>query len=319
MKTMPPEPAGATVDLGRFIHDFIEDFLASHDNNNLGSDSQARAWDGFLLGFSSGADDLYQFFKTHIGDFHWTPAEAFALGMAPGQAPDEIAPPPALAPATIVPAAVVPAGELTVVSWALCQTEETRAANRSQTRWPSEPWARARIYGQRCSRALHKAVLEALDSQGYRAVAPALLPQCVQNESPEFGEAYPWSERHVAYASGLGTFGLSGGLITERGKAHRLGSLVLQARIAPTVRPYSDPFEYCLHYATGACTECADRCPAGSIDPGGRDKQACAKHLDPGTADYVKQNYGFDGYGCGLCQTAVPCEARIPERNTPTC
>jgi hypothetical protein len=173
MKTMPPEPAGATVDLGRFIHDFIEDFLASHDNNNLGSDSQARAWDGFLLGFSSGADDLYQFFKTHIGDFHWTPAEAFALGMAPGQAPDEIAPPPALAPATIVPAAVVPAGELTVVSWALCHTEETRAANRSQTRWPSEPWARARIYGQRCSRALHKAVLEALDSQGYRAVAPA--------------------------------------------------------------------------------------------------------------------------------------------------
>ena len=24
--------------------------------------------------------------------------------------------------------------------------------------------------------------------------------------------------------------------------------------------------------------------------------------------------YGFDGYGCGLCQTRVPCESKIPTR-----
>lgn len=34
----------------------------------------------------------------------------------------------------------------------------------------------------------------------------------------------------------------------------------------------------------------------------------------PGTADYVKSNYKFDGYGCGLCQTKVPCESKIPEK-----
>jgi len=30
--------------------------------------------------------------------------------------------------------------------------------------------------------------------------------------------------------------------------------------------------------------------------------------------DLVKKEYGFDGYGCGLCQTRVPCESRIPAR-----
>ncbi len=33
------------------------------------------------MGYSSGDDELYDFWKEHIGAFHWTPAEAFALGM----------------------------------------------------------------------------------------------------------------------------------------------------------------------------------------------------------------------------------------------
>jgi len=28
----------------------------------------------------------------------------------------------------------------------------------------------------------------------------------------------------------------------------------------------------------------------------------------------VKSRYGFEGKGCGLCQTKVPCESRIPVR-----
>jgi hypothetical protein len=27
---------------------------------------------------------------------------------------------------------------------------------------------------------------------------------------------------------------------------------------------------------------------------------------------YIQSNYGFDGYSCGLCQTCVPCESKIP-------
>lgn len=283
--------------LAEFIHDFIEQYLAVPENNNLGAGTHRQAWGGFLLGFSSGANDLYEFYKKHIGEFHWTPAEAFALGTADAASPQTAAP-----------------DELTVVSFAVFPTEETKAANRLETRWPSEPWARTRIYGQRCLRQLQRALVTALKDKGYDAVAPVLLPQAREYRSRRFGDAWNWSERHAAYASGLGTFSLAGGLITERGQAHRLASVIVRAKIPSTEVPYTEPFEYCLYFTTGECVDCVDRCPVGSISPGGRNKRACAEHLDPATGDYVKATYAFDGYGCGLCQTGVPCESRIPAR-----
>jgi len=297
--------------LRAFIARFIQEFLADPEKNNLGPGTTDQAWDGFVLGFSSGADPLYDFLKEHIGEFHWSPAEAFTLGWpaaqtAAAEAHDAAGGPSAAGPGNPRP------DELTVVSWALCQTEATKKANRAQTRFPSEPWARSRIYGQKCGRSLQRALVKALASQGYAAVAPALLPEWTETESPTYGRASTWSERHVAYVSGLGTFSLCGGLITERGQAARFGSLVVHAAIPSTARSYSDPFAYCLFYHDRSCTACVDRCPVGSVTPGGRDKKACAQHLESATADYVKHEYGFDGYGCGLCQTGVPCESGIP-------
>ncbi len=285
--------------LGAFIAEFVDGFLAVPENNNMGPGTTSKAWDGSLLGFSSGADELYPFWKDHIGDFHWTPAEAFTLGTA--------------ADVSAMPAATVRPEELTVVSFALCQTEEAKAANRAQIKFPSEQWARTRIYGQRHNVALQKALVSALIARGFQAIVPALLPEYDQRESPSFGQASTWSERHVAYTSGLGTFGLCGGLITQRGMAVRLGSVIVCARVPATPRPYADPFAYCLHYhgQTG-CAACADRCPVGSVDETGRDKPACARHLDPATREYVRREYGFNGHGCGMCQTGVPCESGIP-------
>ena len=31
--------------------------------------------------------------------------------------------------------------------------------------------------------------------------------------------------------------------------------------------------------------------------------------------EHVKQTYHFEGYGCGLCQVGVPCEAGIPVKS----
>jgi epoxyqueuosine reductase len=286
-----------------FIEGFIRDFLAVPENNNLGPGSTDRAWDDFVVGFSSGADELYGFLKEHIGDFHWTPAEAFALGAsvaAEGSAPGDSA------------VALPRPEELTVISWALCQTEKTKAANRAQTLFPSEAWARSRIYGQRHQRSLQRALVAALTARGNPAIAPNLLPQAAEENSLNYGQASTWSERHVAYVSGLGTFGLCGGLITERGQAVRLGSVVVRATIQPTPRPYSDPFAYCLFFRDRSCVACVDRCPMGSVNIDGRDKEACARHLQPATEQFVKREYGFNGYGCGLCQTDVPCESGIP-------
>jgi len=287
-------------ELGGVVQDFIRDYISRPENNNLGPGTTGAAWEDVLVGFSDGADELYGFLKEHIGLFHWTPTEAFVLGEAAnrGSSDDDSDHPRP--------------DELTVISWALCQTESTKAANRAETELPSEPWARARIFGQDCNRRLHKALVETLTDRGYQAVAPGFIRQWAERSSPRFGPACTWSERHVAYISGLGTFSLSGGLITERGQAVRFGSVVVRASIPASPRRYSDPFAYCLFFARGTCGVCARRCPVGSISGEGRDKGACAKHLKPVSEEFVKREYGFDGYGCGICQTRVPCESGIP-------
>jgi hypothetical protein len=38
---------------------------------------------------------------------------------------------------------------------------------------------------------------------------------------------------------------------------------------------------------------------------------ACMKQCNA-TAQYAEKQMGLKGYGCGFCQTAVPCESRIP-------
>ena len=275
----------------RLCERILTDFIADPARNNMGPGRSDPAWEGFLLGFAAGDDPLFEDLKRHAGSQHWTPAEAFAAATAGNATP----------------------GDLTVVSWALCQTGVAKAANRRETRMPSEPWARSRIFGQAANVALHLTMLDALRAAGYEAVAPSLLPAWTEADPHTNNWRSTWSERHVAYVSGLGTFGLAGGLITQKGQAVRFGSLVVKAVIPVTSRPYDSPFAYCLHFTGGDCAACAERCPTGSVGVEGRDKEACALHLNPRSAEYIKREYGFDGYGCGLCQTAVPCESGIPE------
>ncbi|MDZ7760760.1 MAG: 4Fe-4S ferredoxin [Desulfovermiculus sp.] len=130
-------------------------------------------------------------------------------------------------------------------------------------------------------------------------------------KSARFSYASSWSERHVAHACGLGTFGLCDGLITAKGKAMRAGSVVAHIPIEPTPRLYSHHRAYCLFFAQGACGKCIERCPAGAITDTGHDKEKCRQHLAR-TREYVQDTYNFKGYGCGLCQVGVPCEAGIP-------
>ena len=322
----------AAEDLAQLVEQVFADFIADPERNNLGPDYPLPAWEGFLLGFARGDDPLWDEMKQAAGPQHWTPAEAFAAAravtaddgkvisrgkaMPADPAAAALAPRAAAAEADDVLPDIADPTELTVISWALCQTEATKAANRLETRMPSEPWARARVYGQDANRGLHLALLEALSAAGYEAVAPTMLPGWMEVGRSSNSWASSWSERHVAYVSGLGTFGLSGGLITVKGQAVRFGSVIVRAAISATPRPYDGPFAYCLELSGGSCAVCADRCPAGSVSVDGRDKEACAQHLDRGEK-YVKQAYGFAGYGCGLCQTAVPCESGIPEGLAP--
>ena len=162
------------------------------------------------------------------------------------------------------------------ISWILPQTTATKTDHRKQTEWPSERLARTRIFGEGVNDELRRL------------------------------------ETHTAYAVGLGTFGLSDGLITRKGKAHRAGSVIANLVLSRTKRPYKDRHAYCLFYTKRTCGACIKRCPARAITESGHDKEKCLAYLDM-TRAYVESHYGFKGYGCCLCQVGVPCESHIPE------
>jgi epoxyqueuosine reductase len=268
----------------------IQDFVRESPENTLRNPANEKAWGEPLVGFSRGDDPLYEKYKEVVGPFHWTPGEVFTRTF---------------------PGTPVEPGELTVISWILPQTEPTKADNRKQDVYPAERWMRSRVFGEQANDRLRQHVVGALGEAGYPAVAPVLSPEWEWRDSERYVLASNWSERHAAHASGLGTFGLCDGLITPVGKAMRAGSVVARIQIPPTPRPYSDHRAYCLFFADGTCGECIARCPVGAITEAGHDKVKCRTHAR-GASEFVRANFGFEGYGCGLCQTGVPCESGVP-------
>ena len=280
--------------LAAWIEAVIWDFIERSPENTLQGPFQEKAFENPLVGFSNGADPIFESYKQHVAPYHWTPLEIFKHTFPDSNATPE---------------------ELTVISWILPQTAATKADNRGQSTYPAERWARARIYGEEVNVKLRRLVVDLLQNEGYKAVAPMLSPLWKRKKSDQYVFASTWSERHMAYAAGLGTFGLCDGLITPRGKAMRTGSVVAHIQITATHRPYEDHRAYCLFFSRGICGQCITRCPVGALSEKGHDKLKCLQHLKPVSAEYVKANYGFDGYGCGLCQTAVPCESKIPTKD----
>jgi epoxyqueuosine reductase len=282
-----------TTDRAEWITTFIKDWVNTSPDNSLVNAAQDRAWDEPLVGFSRGDDAYWESFREHVGPFHWTPAEAFMLAYPNGM--------------------VLP-GSLTVISWVLPQTKQTKVETRKEKTYPPESWARARFFGETVNEKLRKHVVSELAKAGIRATAPMLLPQWSRMPSEKFVFSSKWSERHAAFVSGLGTFGLSDGLITPRGKAMRVGSVVAEMEVPATPRPYKGHQDYCLWFSQGTCKKCVKRCPVNALSEKGHDKIPCSKHVHETCKAYIVEHYGFEGYACGLCQTAVPCESRIPAK-----
>lgn len=255
-------------------------FIADHPGNHLpGSD--VPYLDEPLVGFASADDQLFREYREIIGPFHLLPEE-------------------------LLP------GARSVISWILPVSREVRESNRRQTGLPSREWALTRSHGEAVNGDLRRHLAAWLQSNGSAAAAPQYSPLWKEFSDTPVGIASTWSERHAAYAAGLGTFSLSDGLITPRGIAHRCGSVITDCPLAPTPRTSAGHHANCLHYHDGSCGACIARCPVGAITRSGHDKSRC-RELVYGTApEKLSAEYGVPQTGCGLCQTKVPCEAEIP-------
>lgn len=277
--------------------DLITDFVETSPENHVSEPDTIypnlaglKIYDAPLFGFASADDELFTTVFKKEGVIH----------------------PEYMAPMEWLP------GAKTVISFYLPFTREVRKSNRCKADLPynselkqscSAQWLHARIEGQIFLNKVTDLIQAALENEGFKAFCPTtsgklrMISSYISN----------WSERHAAYAAGLGTFGLSKGLITAKGMAGRFGSVITDAHFYPTPRPYSDPFEYC-----SMCGACMAKCPVGAIDVTkgcalGKDQQRCDCYI----SEHRLPPHGPEQrirYGCGKCQCGVPCESAIPPR-----
>lgn len=282
----------------KVLEQLIKNFINENEQNRRTQLDHGVYWDEPLVGFASGMDPLFSEYKTIIGSFHLTPREIIMAALeekGKGLLLSEME-------------------QISVISWILPTSEDTRKSNRKEEKFPSKLWAYTRDFGEVCNSALKKHVIGFLKDLGHVAVAPTLLTSFQYSRNEKVGWASPWSERHVAYTCGLGTFSLNDGLITPKGIAVRIGSVVTLLKLTPSEKKYRHYTENCLQFRNEKCGKCIPRCPAGAITEKGHDKDKCREYINSEPLKAKRSEYGLQNPppACGLCQTRVPCEFEIP-------
>jgi epoxyqueuosine reductase QueG len=261
-------------------------------NDNRSTEKPEKAYASPFLGVAAGDDAYWEKIAQAAGERHWQPLEAFKKAFPQSQ---------------------IMAGQLSVLVMVCPQTPETIQDQKASSGFPAERWIRSRFYHEQIVGALCEHLAGYLMNLGYLAMVPDHLNDFTVYPHERFQLASTWSHRHAAFVAGQGTFGLCDALITKVGKAHRLGTVIVNCRLPVTPRSYSQTYEYCLFYSKGSCHKCAKRCPVGAISSAGHDKNLCQGFLNSTKAIIKEKSPDLSGaYGCGLCQTNVPCEVRVP-------
>jgi len=142
--------------LSRWLRQSIKDFCNESEHNALRDAGNEKAWEEPITGFSRGDDSLYDTLKKDIGAFYWTPLEIYIK--------------------TFPKEKEVTSDKLTIISWILPHTEQIKQDQRKQTKYPSERWVRARIFGEQFNDKLRCFMVDILSNRGYHALAPVLSP-----------------------------------------------------------------------------------------------------------------------------------------------
>jgi epoxyqueuosine reductase QueG len=290
-----------------WVTETLKRLVLDAPENTLSDFGGQAIFDAPLVGVADGDDPLFVTFRSVVSERHLLPREVLATHSPPG----------------------TDLTSVRVLAWALPFTEPVRRSNRGRD-WPSRLYSAARNNGGALNRAVRQRLVEQLRERGDAAVAPTVTEQYDAFRSPAHTFTSTWSERHAAYAAGLGLFGLTGGLLTPVGAAVRLGSLVTNLPLEPTPRLGPGHRAPCLERGGDGCGRCIQRCPVGAISPQGLDKEKCyamrravrercldtyahTLHLLP--APIVKSGRREADYslGCALCQCGVPCEGGWPQ------
>lgn len=177
----------------------------------------------------------------------------------------------------------------------------------------SAQWAQAYEETNAMFGKLNRFLIHLLKNKGYEAA--------VSQEAGSFDHEKlisNWSQRHIAYLAGLGSFGLNNMLITERGCCGRINTVITNLDEGPD-QPVKE--EFCIYKRTGKCGLCADRCPSGALTRQGYDRNKCYQvclenakiHNQYGNSYAAECGGAIADTGsevCGKCVAGMPCAFR---------
>lgn len=260
------------------ILDYVSQLVRTDFRNALPEGNNPPIWDDPLIGIASADDLLFERFQDPevVGPGHRLPHEWLP-------------------------------GARSVISVFLPFTKHISKNYTKEQRYSAIEFSSGKWNGSKFLNVVRRALIRFASQHGGLAIAPNIDPRYDSDEWRPF-----WSERHTAFAAGLGTFGLHQNFISEKGCLGRLCSVVTTLNIVPTKRIYSDIYGYCLYAFDGSCHACIERCPTGAVSDVGKIADRCETH---GNKDHFKEW----GYGsCGHCSTLIPCSREIPGkiRNT---
>jgi len=289
---------------------FLEEFFENSELNRLHNNyNGGRIFSSPLIGVTSGDDPIFQKFKEVVGPEHLTPNE---LWLACGQN-------------------YIPPSQLRVISIVFPFVKKIRDESQnpivlSNVKLPAEIYSVGRNYANPFKKETCRQIVEFFKKKGFNAVAGMLSEAFTVIANGNFYSN--WSERHIAFAAGLGTFSLHEGLITEVGCNIRLASVVTNAPLEITNRKSDDPYANCLYYRNGNCKECVKKCPAKAITEKGHDKIECYNYgqkverkMISRIGQILKPHISrVNGklrppvfpVGCAFCQFGVPCMDKNP-------
>lgn len=228
-------------------------------------------WQEPLIGYADAKDQLFYQYKEVIGSTYVTPDELLK-------------------------------GAKTVIAYFIPFHEDIVKSN-LEGRGSSRAWAIAYEETNQLIFDLNEYIKGELQKAGYEATVNTKFQKYDRVRLTS-----DWSQRHAAFVTGLGKFGLNNMFITEKGCTGRIGTIVTNMYIPPTKR---EEGEYCLYKTKNSCKKCIARCVVDALKEDSYDRKKCNEMCEENAK--LHEEVGHEG-SCGKCLAGVPCSFGIPGR-----